>query len=936
MTTNTKAFECPITLTTMESPVLATDGYTYERDAITQWLLEHGTSPQTREPMSAENLLPNRAIADLIARISLSKSRSDIETETPDIDGASDVGSDSACVNNENNIDSDSESDSNSDSDSQSDSNGVNATTNTGVKKDTDKKRGYLPKELESVTKSTHATLRLVHSNNINDTEPLSTRVHIKTPNPSVKKVDKYLTTPNHICCVIDVSGSMGLSATSKDEYGNTLEDVGLSILDIVKFSTQVIAQSLNPQDKLSIVTYGDRATTVLHPTPMTPQGKKNVKFTLDSMRLQSRTNLFAGIKLGIMEAHEVGDEYINSVFVLTDGVPTEHPPLGYERSIAKVLSKNPIFGTLSTFGFGYQLDSKLLVDIANIGGGSYSFIPDAGMVGTCFINAVANCRCAYGIQPVLRISGCDTSRLTKPGVITGTTCRRSSNNGHVEKWSGGKSKSTASKVVLGLTLDGRLETTVVDGIIYIRLNSLRYGSDIDVVLRPLLFKHNADNIEIKLIFDIVGGQTMHLDVFPSDADGADELFHYMRAQFVRTAFDMCLNPYGTSNFASIMNSIKIGNRGNVKLEALNEDVIGQATEAIAENKQWDRWGKHFLFSLSTAHLHQFCNNFKDPGVQTYGEGTLFQSLQNSLDDIFGKVAPPVPSIPLPKSSLSLVSRAGKSPNKRGNTSPCRPTVPGRGMNTMQSRRNGGLQGRGMNTLPSGMSGSSVWTSQRTVDMSYIYNNRNAVCVHGETIVTVQYPSQDDSFAISRIPICDIRKGDLVLTANGSYVKVECLVETVVNDKTLQPPFELIKVGQLCVTPYHPVKTDQDTGWRFPIHVSHQYTAAYSVYNLVLEKGKRHNPVLMDGVEAITLGHGITDNAVLEHTYFGTNEVVADLMNVEGGKRWKAGYIVLKENHVTRDVTSGRICHISEFNLTHEKTSVVNEYDSREPCAVTS
>jgi hypothetical protein len=36
---------------------------------------------------------------------------------------------------------------------------------------------------------------------------------------------------------------------------------------------------------------------------------------------------------------------------------------------------------TISTFGFGYDLRSGLLKSIAEISGGDYSFIPDAGMI---------------------------------------------------------------------------------------------------------------------------------------------------------------------------------------------------------------------------------------------------------------------------------------------------------------------------------------------------------------------------------------------------------------------------------------------------------------------------------------------------------------------------------------------------------------------------
>lgn len=61
-------FECPITLVTIETPVIGPDGYTYEKDAITTWLSKHRYSPQTRCPMSVDDLIPNRAIADLLAQ----------------------------------------------------------------------------------------------------------------------------------------------------------------------------------------------------------------------------------------------------------------------------------------------------------------------------------------------------------------------------------------------------------------------------------------------------------------------------------------------------------------------------------------------------------------------------------------------------------------------------------------------------------------------------------------------------------------------------------------------------------------------------------------------------------------------------------------------------------------------------------------------------
>jgi hypothetical protein len=60
------AFVCPITYDIMSDPVQGPDGHSYERQAIVDWLSNHGTSPLTRKPMTAEQLVENRNLKDLI------------------------------------------------------------------------------------------------------------------------------------------------------------------------------------------------------------------------------------------------------------------------------------------------------------------------------------------------------------------------------------------------------------------------------------------------------------------------------------------------------------------------------------------------------------------------------------------------------------------------------------------------------------------------------------------------------------------------------------------------------------------------------------------------------------------------------------------------------------------------------------------------------
>jgi uncharacterized protein YegL len=61
-----KSFICPITLVIMEDPVIGSDGYTYEKSAIVDWLKQNSISPMNRLPMSINSLHPNRVLKDQI------------------------------------------------------------------------------------------------------------------------------------------------------------------------------------------------------------------------------------------------------------------------------------------------------------------------------------------------------------------------------------------------------------------------------------------------------------------------------------------------------------------------------------------------------------------------------------------------------------------------------------------------------------------------------------------------------------------------------------------------------------------------------------------------------------------------------------------------------------------------------------------------------
>lgn len=63
------ALFCPLTKRLINVPVIASDGYTYERSAITAWLEKNNESPITKKPLESKELLPNIALEKLLAAI---------------------------------------------------------------------------------------------------------------------------------------------------------------------------------------------------------------------------------------------------------------------------------------------------------------------------------------------------------------------------------------------------------------------------------------------------------------------------------------------------------------------------------------------------------------------------------------------------------------------------------------------------------------------------------------------------------------------------------------------------------------------------------------------------------------------------------------------------------------------------------------------------
>lgn len=111
----------------------------------------------------------------------------------------------------------------------------------------------------------------------------------------------------------------------------------------------------------------------------MTDENKAATLEKIKAMKPEDTTNLWHGVRDGLGLFDQGSPSRVPALLVMTDGLPnTCHPSRGYVPSLQTMM---PFPATIHTFGFGYSLKSGLLKSISEIGGGNYSFIPDAGML---------------------------------------------------------------------------------------------------------------------------------------------------------------------------------------------------------------------------------------------------------------------------------------------------------------------------------------------------------------------------------------------------------------------------------------------------------------------------------------------------------------------------------------------------------------------------
>merc|ERR1712137_413936 len=278
--------------------------------------------------------------------------------------------------------------------------------------------------------------------------------------------------------------------------------------------------------------------------------------------------------------------------------------------------------------------DSRLLTQMAEEGMGSYSFIPDAGFVGTVFVNTMSNLLVTMGVKAMLNLQMNDSAVVRK--VMGSFPTMGGANN----------------RVLIG---------------------SLQYDQSRDIVLEVEGLKTGQACMEAGISYEDISGSRVDgtfgegTTFEPSPDDVLDVERHRLRNCYVEGVCDALHKAEQgrtDDNLQAAASVIKelceeatkstaTQSGSQTPAGALLEDISGQTTEAFHKIEWYWKWGRHYMPSIMSAHKLQQCNNFKDPGVQFYG-GALFEQVRDQADAAFNDLPAPKPSRAQPVHGASV------------------------------------------------------------------------------------------------------------------------------------------------------------------------------------------------------------------------------------------------------------------------------------------
>lgn len=203
--------------------------------------------------------------------------------------------------------------------------------------------------------------------------------VHILTE----EKKEKELELPLNIALVLDTSTSM---------KGRRLQ--------LLKAATREISKDLSEHDRLSIITFNDRAT-VLVPSIGT-RNPSQMDAKINSLIAEGGTEIFRGLDEGFHEVQKViTGNYVNHIILITDGHTYGDEDKCF--NLAKNAARRDI--GISSIGIGNEWNDEFVDKITSITGGQSAYIEHPTEVKNFLENIITSLKSSYARNVTLNVN---------------------------------------------------------------------------------------------------------------------------------------------------------------------------------------------------------------------------------------------------------------------------------------------------------------------------------------------------------------------------------------------------------------------------------------------------------------------------------------------------------------------------------------------------
>ncbi|CAM6027703.1 unnamed protein product [Sphagnum balticum] len=215
--------------------------------------------------------------------------------------------------------------------------------------------------------------------------------ISLESPSPSPPHVSgPGFRAPLDLVTVLDVSGSM---AGTK--------------LVLLKRAMGFVIRNLTPVDRLSVVVFSSTAKRLFPLRRMVQDGRQSALRAIEALVSTGGTNIAEGLRKGakVLEDRQMHNP-VASIMLLSDGQDTctlgstghhsitrLHPASEYQQLLPASIRNSRCSGQtptpVHTFGFGADHDAATMHKIADISGGTFSFIQAEGVVQDAFAQCI-------------------------------------------------------------------------------------------------------------------------------------------------------------------------------------------------------------------------------------------------------------------------------------------------------------------------------------------------------------------------------------------------------------------------------------------------------------------------------------------------------------------------------------------------------------------